>query len=539
MTSSPRSSGNSLLLLALLILAFGPAFSGPGAHARVRQKPGKAPLAGLRDQAEAQLAAGRLKEARELFEKAVAMSPDDARAQLELGLLYEKEGKTARAIAAYEAGFRNPPAGFDRLRVNLGALHNLEGRPEKTLQLLDGRIADGDRDATAHLVLGAAWLATGKADRALAQFRIVRALEPSSLRGALAAGSALRALGRLDESTKLLEGAVRDYPKDAAAHFQLAETLAAAGKHARALSGYRQAEGAGGDPAVIRRRMADVSMAMKDYPAAIAALEALRKGAPADVELAGALSAAYEQAGQPAAAERVLRDLVARAPKSAPAFFRLGVVLGIRERHADAAAQFRKAQALAPDDPSIVRALAVASRRAGDAAGAEAAARRLLKLRPDDVDSTALTAALLRDRGKGSEAIALYRAFVARHPADPAALADLAELLDEAGKGSEALEAARRAAAAGPTFATAHDRLGWLLLRRGDAASSLPPLEKAARLSPSEPVVLYHYAEALHRNGRNREALAAVDRALSISTGFPGAREAASLRKKLVEAGRF
>jgi tetratricopeptide (TPR) repeat protein len=539
MTSSPRSSGNRLKLLLILLLALGAAASPPAAQARPRKQPKKAAPVDLRAQAEAHLAAGRLEAARDLFEKAVAAKPDDARALLQLGLLYEKEGRTAKAIDAYEKGFRKGPAGFDRLRVNLGALYNLEGKPDRTLRLLDGRVADGDRDATAHLVLGSAWLATGKPDKALAQFRIVRALEPGSLRGMLAAGSAHRALGQHDQSLALLEGAARAFPNDAAAHFQLAETLAVSGRHARAMGHYRQAEAAGGDPGVIRRRMADVSLAMKDYPTAIATLEGLRKASPADLELAGALAAAYEQAGQPQRAEKELQALVSRQPKSAAARFRLGVVLGIQGRHAEAVAQFRKAQALSPDDPSILRALAVAARRAGDGAAAESAAQRLLKLRPDDVDSTALVAVLLRDRGKPAEAIALYRSFVARHPSDPAALADLAELLDEAGQGTEALAAARRAATAGPTFATAHDRLGWILLRRGDRASALPSLEKASRLSPSEPAILYHYAEALHRNGRPQEALAAVQRALSLSSDFPGARDAVLLRNKLVEAGRF
>lgn len=539
MISSPRFSGNSFRFPLVLILALGLGLPGPAALARPKAR-GKATVQAVdwRARAEALLAAGRLAEARAAFEKAVAARPGDARARLQLGLLYEKEGNPARAIEAYEKGFRNPPPGFDRLRINLASLYNLAGHSDRALRLLEGRVADADRDATAHLVYGAAWLASGKADRALAQFRIVQALEPSSLRGALAAGSALRGLGRYDESIGTLEKAARDFPGDSSAHFQLAESLAAAGKFARAQSHYRQAESAGGDPVAIRRRLADVSLAMKDYPAAIAALEALRRNAPADPELAGALAAAYEEAGQPRGAEKVLRDLVARAPASASAHFRLGVVLGLQDHPAEAAAQFRKAQALAPDDASVARALAVACRRSGDAAGAEEAARRLLRLRPDDADSVAMNAVLLRDRGKGGEAIALYRAFVARHPSDPAALSDLAELQDEAGRRGEAIETARRAVAANPAFATGHDRLGWILLRRGDRAAALPPLEKAARLSPGEPAILYHYAEALYRNGRPREALAAVERALAASTSFPGAQDAVSLRKKLVEGGR-
>lgn len=522
----------------LLILALGLGIPAP-AHARPpAAKPAAKAAGGLRAQAEAHLAAGRFREAREAFEKVVSSNPGDARAQLQLGLLYEREGKAARAIEAYERGFRQPPPGFDRLRVNLAALYNLAGQPEKAIGLLDGRVADADRDATAHLVLGSAWLASGNPEKAMARFRIVRALEPGSLRGKLAEGSALRALGRHDESLKLLEGTVRDHPADPSAHFQLAETLAAGGKHARALGHYRKAE-AGGDAAAVRRRMADVLVAMKDHAGAIPILEGLRRESPSDAGLAAALAAAYEGAGRPGDSEKVLRDLVSRSPRSAAGHFRLGVVLGIRDRHAEAAAQFRKALALSPDDPSILRALAVACRRAGDLAGAEDAARRWLRLRPDDVDATAMTAALLRDRGKGGEAVALYRSFVSRRPSDSAALADLAELLDESGKGAEALEFARRAVAAGPSDATANDRLGWILLRRGDKAAALPHLEKAARLAPGEPAVLYHYAEALYRNGRPKEARAAVERALSGGMDFPGSRDAAALRKRLVDPGRF
>jgi len=74
-----------------------------------------------------------------------------------------------------------------------------------------------------------------------------------------------------------------------------------------------------------------------------------------------------------------------------------------------------------------------------------------------------------------------------------------------------------RAAAAGPDAdlrRDALDRLGDLLLRQGDAAGAAEAFAAAVAIDPAGFSRRLHLAEALHRAGRAREALAAVETAL-------------------------
>jgi tetratricopeptide (TPR) repeat protein len=55
--------------------------------------------------------------AKECFEKAVALDPASAPAQLGLGMLYQDQGKSAEALASYARYLQLAPDAPDRLRV--------------------------------------------------------------------------------------------------------------------------------------------------------------------------------------------------------------------------------------------------------------------------------------------------------------------------------------------------------------------------------------------------------------------------------------
>jgi tetratricopeptide (TPR) repeat protein len=78
------------------------------------------------------------------------------------------------------------------------------------------------------------------------------------------------------------------------------------------------------------------------------------------------------------------------------------------------------------------------------------------------------------------------------------------------------------------------DTLGWTLLKKGDAAMSLKLLEQAAAAKPS-PAIMYHYASALQANGRNRDALAAIDESLGKKDEFDERPDAEKLRTALTQ----
>src|SRR6185295_5698157 len=138
------------------------------------------------------LAQGESKKAKEEFQKAVQIAPANNRAHQRLGLLDEQEGNVNLAIEHYEKGIVGTPAAYTGIKVNLAGLYNVTGRFEKAVALLEGLITPDSKDASAHFVLGNAYLGLKKIDKAIGEYTIVLKLEPEAERAPLALGIAYR-----------------------------------------------------------------------------------------------------------------------------------------------------------------------------------------------------------------------------------------------------------------------------------------------------------------------------------------------------------
>lgn len=138
--------------------------------------------------------AGRHAEALPLYAAHLALAPSDAGAWTNLGALLRSTGRHDLALAAQERAFALDPQGRG-VRNNLANILN----------------------------------DIGQHDRALALRRALMAEEPDDPAHPALAGKALRALGRLEEATRLLEAARERFPRDAELEIQLALTRLKAG----------------------------------------------------------------------------------------------------------------------------------------------------------------------------------------------------------------------------------------------------------------------------------------------------------------------
>ena len=80
---------------------------------------------------------------------------------------------------------------------------------------------------------------------------------------------------------------------------------------------------------------------------------------------------------------------------------------------------------------------------------------------------------------------------------------------------------ARRAIALRPSFATAHQWLGNMLMNSGDLEGALAELEQASALDPRSAVIADNHAFASLTLGRNAEARALCQQALTFSPDYP------------------
>lgn len=186
---------------------------------------------------------GHVAEAQQVFEKAIADDPEDARAWLDLGLAQEAKGDMAAAERAYRRATEIDPR-FAEAWNNLGVLLRESGNlPEATRTLeravsLDpdlavgrfnlglayedqGRLDDAEReylatiqqlpgDPVPRINLAMMYLDAGRPDDATAQLRGARPMVRGDVLLSIAVGEALRRAGAPADAVVVLQGALED-----------------------------------------------------------------------------------------------------------------------------------------------------------------------------------------------------------------------------------------------------------------------------------------------------------------------------------------
>lgn len=218
--------------------------------------------------------------------------------------------------------------------------------------------------------------------------------------------------------------------------------------------------------------------------AAAVALLLTRGGRPDLPDLPAPDLAAMEP--EVAAAVERARDRVRDEPGSAERWAAYGAVLLAHELEAPAAAAYRAAGDLAPDNHRHAY-LEARSLWSDDPAAAETAVRRALSLEPEYAPALLLAGQLAEERDDPETAAADYRA-----------------VLD------------RSAAGAPSNRASANFRLGRLLAADGDPEAALPLLERAEELAPQSGAVAAALARLHRRLGDEPRARAAAERARSL-----------------------
>ena len=87
-----------------------------------------------------------------------------------------------------------------------------------------------------------------------------------------------------------------------------------------------------------------------------------------------------------------------------------------------------------------------------------------------------------------------------------------------------AIQVLKRAVSLAPSEGAIVDSLGWAYYQLGDLKQAVLLLDRAARLS-NNPEVYYHLARAYARQGRRRQAVETLHRALRASPGYQPALE--------------
>lgn len=183
---------------------------------------------------------GRHEEAVDLVGRAVALRPDDAGLQLNLGNALKALGRLDGAIERFRNALSLAPE-FPLAHYNLGNAYALAGRHADAVDAFERSLRLQPNDASTYNNLGNALHATGRSDEAIAAFSRALALRPGHAGAHNNLGMALAAIGRPDEAIDQFRAALTAQPNYVAAYFNLGNTLDAVGRHTQACTAFESA----------------------------------------------------------------------------------------------------------------------------------------------------------------------------------------------------------------------------------------------------------------------------------------------------------
>ena len=263
------------------------------------------------------------------LEQMAKQQPNDLQAQMRLGEIYEKQGESAKAAAAYEQALKLNP----KLVAALTKLAQLNAGPLKNKE------------------------------RALEYARKARELAPSDPQVAAILGRIAYQAGNFAWSYSLLQAATRQFASDAAIQCDLAWAAYSVGRVAEAQQAMQTALKAKPDAQQAANAKQFLAITALDEPPKDLAdsepeVQKILNSNPDYVPALMAKAALQAQRGQTKRATETYIDILRRLPDFAPAQKRLGALYA--EDPANTAAAYdlvTKARKTLPDDPELAVSL--------------------------------------------------------------------------------------------------------------------------------------------------------------------------------------
>ena len=247
------------------------------------------------------------KEAQAEYQRAAALDPKMSAAYVNLGMLLLDNREDAAAVAPLRKAVELLPA-ESRPRYLLAVALDRSGDRAGAAESFEALLRLDPNDITAIEYLGWINLRSGKPSEAEARFRRAVEVQPKGADGFRGLAESLEAQKKPEAVT-----AYRQYlelkPTDSEAHARFIRVLVDQGENDAALAELDRADA--GKPSVQSLKLrADIQIAQKKWPSAIATLQQAVALAPNDAQLHGGLGRTYLQVRDFSNAEKELKSAI-------------------------------------------------------------------------------------------------------------------------------------------------------------------------------------------------------------------------------------
>jgi Flp pilus assembly protein TadD/SAM-dependent methyltransferase len=232
------------------------------------------------------------------------------------------------------------------------------------------------------------------------------------------------------------------------------------------------------------------------------------------------------QAARHDAAERIYRDVLARAPEHPVATHFLGVCLVQTGRAQEGLAALAQSMGALGAQARFRHNYALMLAQAGEGAAAERELEAAIALEPGNVTSHNYLGVVRQQLGRLGDAATAYQAGLALAPDDAFLAANYGSCLLAQGEPGQAIEWLRRSVGREPRNPVAHNTLGSALHAAGDVRGAIAAYRKAIEADPRYAPAWFNLGLGLRESGDEDGSIEALRQATQVGPGFAPAWQA-------------
>jgi tetratricopeptide (TPR) repeat protein len=177
-----------------------------------------------------------------LLEDVALKSPNLPRSHNNLGIAYQNEGLTDKAIERYQMAIKLNP-NMKQPHMNLGLAYKSQGELNKAIEQYKFALKLDPDDPGPHINLGTAYMSQGKIDKAIEQYKFAMELDPDDPGPYIDLGTAHQFQGQLDRAIEQYQFAIKLDPDNPKPYNNLGNVYMIQGKNNKAIEQYKFAIG--------------------------------------------------------------------------------------------------------------------------------------------------------------------------------------------------------------------------------------------------------------------------------------------------------